>query len=143
MPTDSHASLSPYGRPRKVIDHQLDRQRVLRRVRSGDISAGQVRNATPSLMSSADVLGTVVERACPLCGAHTLRETLWIHGAALGEKSGTARSVREIDGVVEAFPELIIHTVEVCMTCRWNFLIREDIIGSGSAFDNRPGDSIS
>lgn len=143
MSTEPQASPSPQGRSRKVIDHQMDRQQLLRRVRSGEVPAAQVCTATPELISSAEVLGSVVNRPCPLCSADNLRETLWIHGAALGEKSGTARSVREIDGVVAAYPELTIHTVEVCMTCRWNYVIRKDIIGSHSAFDNRPGDSIS
>lgn len=126
----SHAQTFGGARTRAFHDHQLDRQRVLAQLRRGEISARDVRDASHHLLNSAEVLGAATNRACPLCGAPGLKDTLWIHGAGLGEKSGTARSVKEIDRVVEAYEDFSIHTVEVCMKCRWNFLIREEMIGA-------------
>ena len=100
---------------RRVIDRSLDRRRSLLEVRGVKRFVG---DATPRLLSSAEVLGRAVDRPCPVCGRHELRETLWIHGGVLGEKSGTARSVREINGVIETLvneqqdAEFSIHTVE-------------------------------
>lgn len=117
---------------RSVIDRSLDRRRTLSQVRGVERFVG---DATPRLLSSAEVLGQAVDRPCPVCGRHDLRETQWIHGDVLGEKSGTARSVREINGVIDALvnahqdAEFSVHTVEVCMKCRWNHLIREELIG--------------
>ncbi len=117
---------------RRVIDRSLDRRRALSEVRAVERFIG---DATPRLLSSAEVLGRAVDRPCPVCGKPYLKETQWIHGTVLGEKSGTARSVREINGVIETLvdkqqnAEFSIHTVEVCMKCRWNHLIREELIG--------------
>lgn len=112
---------------RRTVDHDLDRRRTLRSLARGELSRAEVCDASREVRASAEVLGTGVGRACPVCGAD-LRETQWIHGTAIGEKSGTARSLAEIRQLLSglgAGEELTVHTVEVCLRCGWNHLIRE------------------
>lgn len=125
---------------RRMINRELDRARLLAKVRGQEVALSSVRDATPSLISSAEVLGESVDRPCPICHRKSLRLTRWIHSTWLGEKSGTARNVREIQKVLEDFSvdhadgrqgELSIHTVEVCLHCKWNFLIRHEDITAG------------
>ncbi|KGM18196.1 hypothetical protein CAURIC_11235 [Corynebacterium auriscanis] len=122
---------------RHVVGRDLERARVLSQFRSGELRASDICDATSSLIASAEVLGHRAERLCPVCGSEKLYDTRWIHGELLGEKSGTARSVKEIDVVLEDFSqgrlqaemaenpgEITVHIVEVCLHCRWNFLVR-------------------
>ncbi|WP_420099425.1 DUF5318 family protein [Corynebacterium sp.] len=145
--------------PVHTVSHDLDRQRTLRALRRGERRRADVCDADRGLSSSAEVLGTRVERVCPVCGAAALRESLWVHGAAIGEKSGTARSLSEIDAILATlFPDgvgqsateqsgagpaggsgsgVAVHTVEVCLRCGWNHLIREDMYGLGNSSTER------
>jgi hypothetical protein len=145
--------------PVHTVPHDLDRQRTLRAVRRGERRRADVCDADRALLSSAEVLGTRVDRPCPVCGAPDLRESRWVHGAAMGEKSGTARSLSEIDAILATlFPDgvgrsdkerpdaapdgvsgsgVAVHTVEVCLRCRWNHLIREDMYGAGNSSTER------
>lgn len=145
--------------PVHTVSHDLDRQRTLRALRQGDRRRSDVCDADRGLMSSAEVLGYRVDRPCPVCGASDLRESLWIHGAAMGEKSGTARSLSEIGAILATlFPDgvgrsaterpdaapvgesgsgVAVHTVEVCLRCGWNHLIREDMYGAGRSSTER------
>ncbi|WP_295643682.1 DUF5318 family protein [uncultured Corynebacterium sp.] len=125
------------GLKRHVVGKDLERARVLSQFRSGDRKASIICDATPSLIASAEVLGQRTNRTCPVCGREKLYDTRWTHGELLGEKSGTARSVKEIDVVLADLSrgrlqsetagvpgEISVHIVEVCLRCRWNFLIR-------------------
>lgn len=114
--------------PYSSVDHELDRRRTLRALFRGEISRTEACDATREARSSAEVLGVSIGRTCPVCGAD-LRETQWIHGTAIGEKSGTARSlaeIRQLLSVLRGGEELTVHTVEVCLRCGWNHLLRED-----------------
>ena len=121
---------------RRVMDRHLDRTRVLAQVRRGERSRSSILDATPSLIASAEVLGESIDADCPVCGQQNLRLTRWIHGLWLGEKSGTARNVTEIQKLIEDFAaletgadaELSIHTVEVCLHCKWNFLTQHEVL---------------
>lgn len=114
--------------PYRSADHDLDRRRTLRALSRGEIPRSQVCDASREVRASAEVLGVPAGRACPVCGAD-LRETQWIHGTAIGEKSGTARSLAEIRQLLStlgAGADLTVHTVEVCLQCGWNHLVREE-----------------
>lgn len=111
-----------------VIDHELDRRRTVRSLGRGEISRASVCDASREVRATAEVLGVPAGRDCPVCGA-SLRDTQWIHGAAIGEKSGTARSLAEIRQLLTTLrvgDDLTVHTVEVCLNCGWNHLIREE-----------------
>ncbi|AWT27459.1 MULTISPECIES: DUF5318 family protein [Corynebacterium] len=122
--------------PCRTVDHELSRRRTLRALARGEISRKSVCDAGREVLASAEVLGVNTGRACPVCG-DDLRETQWIHGTAMGEKSGTARSLSEVRQLLSTLgtdEELTVHTVEVCLRCGWNHLIREEgyrgVVGS-------------
>lgn len=131
----SDASSSP-ALSRRVIDRRLDRARVLSEVRRGLRSRVSVSDASSALISSAEVLGEATDTLCPICQRAHLKQTRWIHGTWLGEKSGTARSVNEIQILIDDFAtakvapdaEFSIHTVEVCLHCKWNFLTQHEVL---------------
>jgi len=125
--------LPPVPEPDRSISRELDRRWVLRAVRAGEIPRSRVCDADRAVTASAEVLGTPTGRDCPVCGASAasgaLRTTQWIHGSAIGEKSGTARSLSEIRHILASLSpgdDITVHVVEVCLHCRWNCLLRED-----------------
>lgn len=141
--------------PVRTISHDLDRRRTLRSLRRGETTRARLCDADRSLRSSAEVLGVRVDRPCPVCGDGGLRESHWVHGSPMGQKSGTARSLSEIRGILATlFTEgagrsgtqrpgtapagvagsgVAVHTVEVCNRCGWNYLIREDMYGASNS----------
>lgn len=132
------------------ISHDLDRRRTLRSLRVGEIPRAEACDAARALRSSAEVLGVRSEAPCPVCGTGELREVAWIYGSSIGEKSGTARSLSEIraivatlfpDGSVHSDTDLTVHTVEVCLECGWNHLLREDTYGPDSYNSHYSDDS--
>lgn len=151
--------MSTTVQPVHTVSHDLDRRRTLRALRRGERRRADVCDADRGLRSSAEVLGVRAGRPCPVCGAEDLRESMWVHGAAMGEKSGTARSLSEISAILATlFPDgvawsardradadpaggsgsgVAVHTVEVCLRCGWNHLIREDMYGAGNSSTER------
>lgn len=128
----------------RVESRELERARLLSKLRGQEVALSEVLDATSQLIASAEVLGEPCDKPCPICHQKSLRLTRWIHSKWLGEKSGTARSVREIQKVMEDFAvahagtgagdveaELSIHTVEVCLRCKWNFLVRHEVVMPG------------
>lgn len=175
-----------------VVGLDLQRAQVLRQFRAGALTRADISDAHPHLLNSAEVLGSVVKAACPICGRSGrtgLHHVYWIHGVGVGVVAATARSQRELPQIVDGFvrahvsavrgseascresseessekskeklsekpdekhsdracreeqvtlspmdrpttepvevPELAVHTVEVCVTCRWNTVIRMD-----------------
>lgn len=51
-----------------------------------------------------------------------MREVKWIYGEQLGRRSATARSEEEIAQFAAQGP-VDVHLVEVCVSCRWNYLL--------------------
>lgn len=76
------------------------------------------------LVTASTFHGSPAGHPCPICGSEKLRSVEWIYGEDLGRMSGTARNLEEIDQIVQSFPEITVHTVEVCPECRWNFLLK-------------------
>lgn len=114
--------------PIGIVEHELDRRRTLRAYSRGEITRAAICDASREVRSSAEVLGVPTGRQCPIC-ERELRDTRWIHSSAIGEKSGTARSLAEIRQLLFALPvgnDLTVHTVEVCLYCGWNYLLREE-----------------
>lgn len=132
------AELTPIG----SVDHELDRRRTLRACSRGEITRAAVCDASREVRSSAEVLGVPTGRRCPIC-ERELRDTRWIHSAVIGEKSGTARSLAEIRQLVSALTvgdDLMVHTVEVCLYCGWNYLLREEEYrGAAAEPQQKPG----
>ncbi|MCZ9310331.1 DUF5318 family protein [Corynebacterium uberis] len=105
------------------VSHELRRRDLLRRYRAGQVSREEVCDAEFILVAASDFHGSPAPRPCPVCGSQRLRWMRWIHGDALGKRSGSARTEEEIATIVATRGPLTVHRVEVCPDCRWNFLL--------------------
>jgi hypothetical protein len=52
-------------------------------------------------------------------------------GEQLGQYSGRIKSTAELDEMQSNFGEYLVRVVEVCTSCRWNFMIRSFVLGDG------------
>lgn len=109
---------------RNEVSHLWERQALLKRWRVGAASKEEVCDADFLLVTAARYHGEPAGRLCPICESDDLRVVQWVHGEQLGRVSGTARSDEEIDRIVSTGKEATVHTVEVCLHCRWNHLLK-------------------
>ncbi|MCW2614226.1 MAG: hypothetical protein JWN08_1220 [Frankiales bacterium] len=113
---------------RDVVDHALARRALLRQLHGGGLlattSADDVCDASPLLKSAARAYGVRTERTCPVCRRQPLWEVSWVYGDAIAERSGTARSARQLLALARSFPDFAVYEVEVCLDCGWNHLVR-------------------
>ena len=106
------------------VSHEWQRRTALREYRAGRMSREQICDADFLLRAAAEHHGSPAARPCPVCEAK-MREVKWIYGDNLGRRSGTARNDAEIDRIVHEVGPTTVHVVEVCSTCRWNYLLKE------------------
>ncbi|MFT3901306.1 MAG: DUF5318 family protein [Gordonia sp. (in: high G+C Gram-positive bacteria)] len=118
--------------PRQVVDYALRRRSRLAEVNSGRIGVGEVCDANPYLLNAAAFHGSPSDITCPICRKEPLTLVSWVFGDRLGQASGSARSLAEIDQLANKYGELSVHVVEVCRSCHWNHLIRSYVSGQNS-----------
>ncbi len=123
-----HAERQPQAR-RELIDYALTRKSVLADVHAGRVAMSEVCDASPYLLRAAKFHGVAVDAACPICRKENLTLVSWVFGEKLGQASGSARSVDELDRMDANHEEFSVHVVEVCRTCHWNQLIRSFVLG--------------
>lgn len=113
---------------RDVVDHALARRALLRELYGGGLfattSSYDVCDASPFLKSAAREYGARTDRSCPVCRRELLWEVSWVYGDAIAERSGTARSARQLAALARAYPDFAVYEVEVCQDCGWNHLVR-------------------
>ncbi|WP_414646315.1 DUF5318 family protein [Corynebacterium sp. UBA2622] len=106
------------------ISHEWERRATLREYMRGRVPADELCDADFLLRAAARYHGVPSDRPCPVCGRE-MSVVAWVYGDNLGRRSGTARSEEEIDALVGEVGPITVHTVEVCVHCRWNHLLRE------------------
>ncbi|MFH0411896.1 DUF5318 family protein [Corynebacterium sp. L4756] len=109
-----------------TVSHEWERAATLRELRAGRIAPEEVCDADFLLRAAATHHGVAVNRPCPLCDG-ALRNTRWVYGEELGRRAGSARSETEIAQFVSEGLEFTVHTVEVCLACRWNHLLTSEV----------------
>lgn len=109
------------------VSHRLARNRTLAKWRAGKIETATLCDADFLLLSAARFHGSETTYSCPVCEAEGVIHVLWIYGDQLGRMSGSARSLTEIEALTDAGREFTVHTVEVCVECRWNYLLHTTI----------------
>jgi hypothetical protein len=114
---------------RQVVDYALRRQSVLAAVRAGRTAIREVCDADPYLLRAAQFHGQTTASDCPICRKEKLTLVSWVFGEKLGERSGSARSAKEIAALAESEEEFSVHVVEVCRTCSWNHLVQSYVLG--------------
>jgi len=106
------------------VSHEWERRAVLRDFQAGRVQREELCDADFLLKAAGRHHGVDSARPCPICEA-VMRDVLWIYGDNVGRRSGTARSIDEIDGIVAEVGPVTVHRVEVCERCGWNHLLTE------------------
>ncbi|MFN2518237.1 MAG: DUF5318 family protein [Jatrophihabitantaceae bacterium] len=114
---------------RDVIDYGLQRRALLGDVATGRRTQAEACDAHPHLLLAAKHYGTPSPVGCPVCARHHLQHVHYVFGAALGKKSGQAKSPAELAQLAAAHTEFDVYVVEVCPDCGWNHLIRSFVLG--------------
>lgn len=105
------------------ISHQLARRRTLTAWQAKKLKHENICDADFLLLAAAKFHGTDTPKLCPICNKTNLREVLWVYGDELKRASGSARSLAEIEQFAAAGLSFTVHQVEVCLDCKWNFLL--------------------
>ena len=123
---------------RDVIDFGLARRAALEALRGpGPTTREDVCDAHPHLLRAARHHGRPTGRDCPVCRAVRLVELSYAYGEALGRCQGRLRSPAELEAMAHEHGEFRVYTVEACVGCGWNHLVRSFVLGDG--VDRRAG----
>ncbi len=114
---------------RQLVDYALARRARLARIRAGEIALSDVCDADTYLLRAAKFHGQGTDRPCPVCRKEQVTLVSWVFGPKVGGPSGTARSEAEIVELDQQAPEFTVHVVEVCRTCKWNYLVQSYVGG--------------
>lgn len=107
-----------------LVEHALARRAVLADLYAGRTSTTDVCDASPYLGRAAKAYGVRTDRRCPVCRREPLWEVPWVYGDALGDASGSSRSLAQVRALAARHPEFVVYEVEVCQECGWNHLVR-------------------
>lgn len=122
------------GSPRERfphVDYALARRSILRDFRRGILTRLDVCDAHPELIRVATNYGIESKRECPICADEDVRSPLfevsYLYGDGLKKSSG--RPVTDFNQLADADKTgktYHRYLVEVCTSCKWNFLIRRE-----------------
>lgn len=121
------------GRPGQhpgTIDYRLDRRRLLRAVRAGEIDREDVCDAQIELLRVGKDYSKAAPTACPVCEERTLRHVRFVFGPRLPKEGRAINSTKELERLAEKAGEFRCFLVEVCMSCRWNHLLSSSLLRS-------------
>ena len=118
-------------RPRRVVDHALQRQAAIHRLHHGGALDSDLCDADPYLLKAARFHGEPAGQACPACRDQGLVTVTYVYGDELGPYSGRIRQTEDLGGMAHRFGAFSVYVVEVCQRCHWNFLLRTYVLGDG------------
>lgn len=116
------------------VDYRLARRQVLRALREGGVSRGDVCDAQHELLRVAANHSRRATAPCPVCGESTLRLVRYVFAPRLPAGGRVVEDHEHLRRLAERYggrPNVRTYTVEVCLTCRWNHLI--DVVPLGKA----------
>ena len=122
-------TLGPMRTQRQIVDFGLRRRALLLDVYSGRVSAHEVCDASPYLLSAARFHGEPTEDRCPVCRKEHLTHVHYVYGDELRQSAGQARRVAELGVLAMTLGEFQVYVVEVCRACSWNHLVEQYVLG--------------
>lgn len=123
---------------RNVIDYALKRRARLAQIRTGLVAAAEACDAHPHLLLAARHYGSPAEAPCPVCASEGMQLVRFIYGDELGQSSGQAKSIGELEQMDEVVHAVTVYVVEVCPACRWNQLRESFVMGKGGEAPKAP-----
>lgn len=112
------------------IDFRLARQSVLGAFRAGSLTQAQICDAQPELLRNAEFCGTPTDQPCPVCEAPLCHVT-YVFGSRLPSHGRCISAAAELERLARRRAISTGYIVEVCVTCRWNHLVRSYLMGTG------------
>ncbi len=118
---------------REVIDYALQRRSTLEALRrpGRNLARLDACDADPMLVRAAKHHGEPSDNACPVCEKFELTTLRYVFGDQLGQYSGRIKATRELEEMAHEFGEFKVVVVEVCLACRWNFMVQGYLLGDG------------
>jgi hypothetical protein len=107
------------------VEYRLARDQIIREFRRGRLSRLDVCDAQVELLRVATNLGNVTEEICPICSTERLTHVIFGFGPRLpasGRAVGSTKELRQLARSLRG--EISFYVVEVCISCRWNHLVR-------------------
>lgn len=129
MPFQRSADGGRPGREPGSVDYRLERARLLRQVRAGEVDRNDVCDAQRELLRVADSMSERAAHPCPVCAERSLRYTRFVFGPRLGPGGRAIGSRAELMKLSEKAGNFLCYVVEVCTSCRWNHLLRTFPVG--------------
>ena len=120
------------GRPGDTpgtVDYRLDRRRVLRAFRAGEVDREEVCDAQLELMRVGRDYSRAAPTPCPICTERSLRHVRFVFGPRLPAQGRCITSTKELERLGERAGEYRCYLVEVCIGCRWNHLLSSYLLG--------------
>jgi hypothetical protein len=112
-----------------TVDYRLDRRRLLRAVRAGEVDREEVCDAQIELMRVGREYSHAASAPCPICAERSLRHVRFVFGPRLPSSGRCITSTKELKRLGERAGEYRCYLVEVCIGCRWNHLLSSYLLG--------------
>lgn len=122
-PESARGASGPASLPGQ-IDYRLARNAVLKELKRGRLSRGDVCDAHPELLRAAGSIGQETGEACPVCAARNLVHVSYAFGSRLPPCGQTFAAPAELSKLIRRAGEVACYVVEVCPACSWHHLSR-------------------
>jgi hypothetical protein len=124
---------------RQVVDYSLQKRALLRELHTGRVGMYEVCDASPYLKSAARYHGEPTDQRCPVCRRDNLTQVHYIYGDELKQSAGQARKLAELPSLAMTLGEFQVFVVEVCLSCSWNHLSQQYVLGRGGEAEAASG----
>jgi hypothetical protein len=128
----SQQSLVDDPSARCVVDYTLARRAALHSLRAGRLRQDDACDAQVYLRRAARYHGRPGDEPCPVCATERMTLVQYAFGDCFPRGgNGRARARRELRELATVLPEFTVFTVEVCLSCGWNYLVTSYVLGTG------------
>jgi Family of unknown function (DUF5318) len=123
---------------RCVVDYSLARRAALQALATGQIRPEDACDAQVYLRRAASYHGLRTRETCPVCQVEPLHNVLYAFGDCFPtDGNGRARARKELRELALVLPEFSVFVVEVCLHCKWNYLVTSFVLGTGEPAPTR------
>lgn len=125
--TDPASGAGP-ARPGEV-DYRFARAAQLGEFKAGRLKRSDICDAQPELLRNARACSEPTRRPCPICTDSHLVEVTYVFGPRLPKAGRCVTSAAELRAMAGRSGQHAAYVVEVCTDCRWNHLVRSQLLG--------------
>jgi hypothetical protein len=115
---------------RAVVDYGLAKRAMVRSLRAGRATTGEICDAHPDLLRAARYHGEATDRLCPVCERQNVTNVAYVYGDELGHSVGRVKATSDLVEMAQEYREFRVYVVEVCQGCAWNHLTVSFVLGN-------------